>query len=232
MREPPHSSSPSTAGTDLEARIHRWVAICVTAAMLVDLALLVFEGQWLNAFLIFSIIAVILGPRLMGDLLPVRVPVEFQAVALVFAYVALFLGELRSYYERIWWWDIALHASSGLLLGILGFLLVYVLNENRRIDLHMRPRFVALFAFLFALSVGTLWEIFEFAMDNLVGTNMQKPMFGDPSGLTDTMWDLIVDALGALTISIIGWGYTRRGERSFIQRWIEKFIVRNPHLFR
>ena len=93
-------------------------------------------------------------------------------------------------------------------------------------------RFVALFAFLFAVTVGTLWEIFEFAMDQIVGTNMQKPMLGDPSGLTDTMWDMIVNALGALAISALGWWYTKRDERSFIEAWIRKFIERNPRLFR
>ena len=105
--------------------------------------------------------------------------------------------------------------------GVLGFLLVYVLNESERVEMHMRPRFVALFAFLFAVVVGTLWEIFEFAMDQLAGTRMQKPMFGDPSGLTDTMWDMIVNALGALTISALGWWYMNRGEHSFIESGFE-----------
>jgi len=117
-------------------------------------------------------------------------------------------------------------------MGILGFLLVYVLNESERVDIHMRPRFVALFAFLFAAAVGTLWEIFEFAMDQIAGTYMQKPMFGDPSGLTDTMWDMIVNTLGALGISALGWWYMRHRERSFIETWIRKFIEHNPRLFR
>jgi uncharacterized membrane protein YjdF len=96
----------------------------------------------------------------------------------------------------------------------------------------MRPRFVALFAFLFAVAVGALWEIFEFAIDRTFGTQMQKPMLNDPSGLTDTMWDLIVDTLGALGISVFGWWYMRRGADSFIEIWIQKFIARNPDLFR
>ncbi len=69
---------------------------------------------------------------------------------------------------------------QGVLLGILGFLLVYVLNQNPRIDLHMHPGFVALFAFCLAVTVVALWEIFEFAMDQLFRMNMRKPMFGDP----------------------------------------------------
>jgi len=173
----------------------------------------------------------IVAPMILGERLPVSVPAEFQIAAVVFIFCALFLGEIRNYYELLWWWDIALHVSSGLLLGILGFLMIYVLNESRNIDLQMRPRFIALFAFLFALATGALWEIFEFSMDRLFGTRMQKPMLGDESGLTDTMWDLIVDTVGALTISVLGWWYMHRGERSFIRVWIEKFIARNPGIF-
>ena len=125
-------------------------------------------------------------------------------------------------------WD----ASSGLLLGILGFLLVYVLNENKRIDLQMRPGFIALFAFAFAVAAGTLWEVFEFTVDQIFGTTMQKPMLGDPSGLTDTMWDLIVDALGAFVISAFGWWHMKRKKPSFVDLWIDRFIERNPRLFR
>jgi uncharacterized membrane protein YjdF len=115
---------------------------------------------------------------------------------------------------------------------MLGFLLIYVLNENERVDVHMRPRFVALFAFLFAVAVGAVWEIFEYSMDRLVGTTMQKPMLGDASGLTDTMWDLIVDTIGAFLISGLGWWYMKRKTHSFIEVWIRRFIERNPKLFR
>jgi hypothetical protein len=69
-------------------------------------------------------------------------------------------------------------------------------------------------------------------MDQTFGYTMQKPMFGDPSGLTDTMWDLIVDSLGAATNALLGWWYMSRHQRSFIDRMIWKFIVRNPNLFR
>ncbi|MBL8199378.1 MAG: hypothetical protein JNK40_00265 [Chromatiales bacterium] len=216
----------------IAARIHRGIVFAVVIAMTIEAVVMLLEAEWMNAFLVMMIMGVILAPTLLDRRLPVCIPAEFQVLALVFGFAALFLGEVRSYYQRFWWWDIALHAGSGLLLGILGFLLVYVLNESRRVDVHMRPGFVAFFAFVFAVAVGALWEIFEFAMDGLFGMNMQKPMLGDPSGLTDTMWDLIVDALGAGTISLFGWWYMRRSRRSFIENWIGKFIASNPHLFR
>ena len=107
------------------------------------------------------------------------------------------------------------------------------MNETEKLQLHMKAGFVAFFAFLFALGVGALWEIFEFTMDSLFGMNMQKPMLGDPSGLTDTMWDLIVDALGALVVSFLGWRYLKNPEqKSFLERWIDSFVARNPRFFK
>lgn len=217
---------------DVARRIHWGIVIVLHLAMTGELIASIYNGYWMNVFLIAAIMSVILIPLVLGYRFQLQIPSEFQILAVVFIFATLFLGEIRSYYERVWWWDIALHATSGLLLGILGFLLVYVLNENERADLHMRPRFVALFAFIFAIAVGALWEIFEFAMDQLFEMNMQKAMLGDPSGLADTMWDLIVDTLGAFVISVIGWWYMVRKEHSFIERWIQKFVKRNPHLFK
>jgi len=217
---------------DLAARIHRWIVIFVITLMAIELGWILIEKQWLSAFLIAMIMGVIIASVLLGDLLPVKIPAEFQILAVLFAFATLFLGEFRSYYNRFWWWDFTLHACSGLLLGILGFLHVYVMNEIRRIDLHLQPSFVAWFAFLFAVAIGVIWEVLEFAMDSIIGTTTQKPKFGDPSGLTDTMWDLILDILGAGVISIYGWYYLRNPEQSFIDRWIQKFIARNPTHFR
>ena len=232
MDIPPQPPTREKNTVDLPTRVHRGTLIVLQTIMAVELLLVFRDGQWINAFLVMAIMAITLSPAVIGRHFRVHIPPEFQVLAVVFVFASLFLGEIHSYYARFWWWDIALHTSSGLLMGILGFLLVYVLNENERIDIHMRPRFVALFAFLFAVTVGTLWEIFEFAMDQVVGTTMQKPMLGDPSGLTDTMWDMIVNGLGALTISALGGWYMKRRERSFIEAWIRRFIERNPRLFR
>lgn len=212
--------------------IHVWLTMALQVVVMIGLGLSIYERQWLNAAVILGILLLTFAPRILGKRFDVHIPPEFELVTIAFIFAALFLGETRGYYGRFWWWDIALHTTSGGLLGILGVLLVYLLNENPRIDLHMKPGFVAFFAFCFALAMGAMWEIFEFAMDRLFATNMQKPMFGDPSGLTDTMWDLIVDAAGALIVSAAGYGYMRRGAESFVERWIHRFIEANPRLFR
>lgn len=216
----------------LSSRIHRALVVALLIIMSIELVALVYERQWMNVFLILGIIAVTLIPYILGRQYHIHIPAEFQILAVIFIFASIFLGEIHRYYEKIWWWDTALHASSGLLMGILGFLLVYLLNENQRSQVDMTPRFVALFAFLFAVAVGTIWEVFEFAMDRIFGFDMQKPMLDDPSGLTDTMWDLILNVLGAFTISTLGWWYMVRQQPSFIDLWIDKFIARNPQLFK
>ena len=190
------------------------------------LVLSIYEHRWLIAFLVAGILILTLLPTALGKRFAVYIPPEFELLAILFIFATLFLGEVRGYYIKFWWWDVLMHAGSGFLFGIMGFLLVYVLNQEEKIQLHMKPAFVALFSFVFAIAIGSMWEIFEYSMDSLFGLNMQK------SGLVDTMWDLIVDAVGALVIAVLGYWYMQRGSEYFVEKWIAKFIEGNPRLFR
>lgn len=211
----------------LISNLHKRLTLFLQLTLLIGVILAVMQGRWLAAIATTGIIVVTFLPLILGRRFAVRIPPEFEVLAVVFVYASLFLGEVRGYYVRYWWWDGVLHAGSGFLLGILGFLLVYVLNERDDVDLHMQPRFVALFAFMFAVGMGAIWEIFEFVMDQSFGLNMQK------SGLIDTMWDLIIDTVGAMFISLIGWSYlSKAGSSSFLERWISTFVASNPRLFR
>jgi hypothetical protein len=211
-----------------ERPVHRRVTVALQAILLVGAGLELARGNWLAAAATIGVLAVTLLPIVLRRRFRVFIPSEFQLLAVVMVFASLFLGEVRDYFERYWWWDVALHAGSSVLLGILGFLLVYVLNKQENIAVYLKPGFVALFAFVFALALGALWEIFEFAMDRSIGVNMQK------SGLVDTMWDLIVDAAGALVMAALGYGYLKHtdDDDSFLERWIERFIRANPRLFR
>ena len=209
------------------SNLHKRLTLFLQLTLLIGVILAVMQGRWLAAIATTGIIVVTFLPLILGRRFAVRIPPEFEVLAVVFVYASLFLGEVRGYYVRYWWWDGVLHAGSGFLLGILGFLLVYVLNERDDVDLHMQPRFVALFAFMFAVGMGAIWEIFEFVMDQSFGLNMQK------SGLIDTMWDLIIDTVGAMSISLVGWSYlSKAGSSSFLERWISTFVASNPRLFR
>ncbi|WP_372591963.1 hypothetical protein [Guyparkeria sp.] len=212
--------------------IHQRITLVLQVIMLIELAFAIWEQQWLTAVMTVFILLLTLAPLLMRRFV-VFIPAEFKLLATVFIFASLFLGEIHGYYTRFWWWDVVLHAASGFLLGIVGFLMVYVLNEKKSIRFHMTPGFVALFAFTFAVAIGALWEIFEFVMDQIVGTNMQKAMLDDPSGLTDTMLDLIVDTVGAAVIAILGYGYLKvAAGKSFLEQWIAAFLEGNPRLFR
>jgi hypothetical protein len=220
------------APRDPAGRLHRLMLVAIQVVMAIELAALARAGLWQSAATVLGIMGLTLAPLVLRERLPVRVPYAFQILVVAFVFGALFLGEVRGYYERFWWWDTVLHASSGLLLGMLGFMLIYILNADEHIHFDVRPGFMALFAFCFALALGALWELFEFAMDRSFGLTMQKPTPGDPSGLTDTMVDLAVDAAGALAVSLYGFRYMRRGEPSFIVRLIERVTRDNPELFR
>ena len=218
--------SRSRKRTGERRRVHRSLTLGLQVILLLGASLALVRGQWQAAGMTLGVVVVTFLPVMLGRRFQVKIPPEFESLAVVFIFASLFLGEVRGYYLRYWWWDVLLHTGSGFLMGILAFLLVHVLNEKKEIGLHMNPRFVALFAFVFALGMGALWEIFEFGMDRLFGFNMQK------SGLVDTMWDLIVDALGALVISVLGWVYIRRaGSDSFLEEWINDFVEANPGLF-
>jgi len=229
-RQEPHTVV--NTGFSEENRFHKILVRILLVIMSLEGLYLLYSGQWLSFFLILLIIFALLAPLLFQSQLNVTVPAEFHISAVMFSFAALYLGEVQQFYQRLWWWDIALHATAGLLMGIIGFLMVYILNETERVGLNLTAGFIAFFAFLFAIAIGTFWEIFEFSVDQIFGMNMQKPMLGDPSGLTDTMWDVIVNAAGALLISLTGWWYLKSNQDFFVMGWIKKFISRNPRLFK
>ncbi|WP_218089780.1 hypothetical protein [Rhodohalobacter halophilus] len=214
------------------SKAHRWTGRVLLLVVGVEWVFLLFEAQWLSLFLVSLILLVLFSPIIFKRKLQVEIPAEFHLAAVFFTFAALYLGEIQEFYSRVWWWDIALHTTAGLLMGIVGFLLIYLLNESERVYVHLTPGFIAFFAFTFAVMIGTVWEIFEFAMDQLFDLNMQKPMLGDPSGLTDTMWDMIVNAIGASVISLMGWWYLKVERSFFVKEWIRTFIRKNPNLFK
>ena len=214
-------------------QIHRRVTFVLQTILAVETVVAVWQQQWLAALITIGIIVITLAPFFLAKFFRVYIPPEFVLLSIAFIFSSLFLGEVHGYYSLFWWWDVVLHSGSGFLLGIIGFLLVYILNETEHIDLHMKPGFVAFFAFLFAVGIGTFWEIFEYSMDSIFAMNMQKEMLGDPSGLTDTIWDLIVDAFGAMLIAVLGYGYIKAAKNeSFLERWIHEFITTNPRFFK
>jgi len=196
----------------------RIVWLILAAAM----AVAIWSGHWSNVFVIVTAFFLTLLPTIFADRFRIRFPMAFLAGISLFVFGTLFLGEVLDFYNRFWWWDILLHGTSAVGFGILGFLFVFFLFEGDRYA--APPWALALIAFVFALSIGTLWEIFEFGMDEIFGLNMQK------SGLPDTMTDLIVDALGALTGALSGF-FWLKGRQVGFSGMIEEFVDLNRQWF-
>lgn len=224
--EPDNTIITSDIPDSLVDRIDRWISLVLKIILAVGAVLEAIQGNWLYAIFTAGVVIVAFLPMLLGHRMHVRIPPEFELLAVIFVYASLYLGEVHNYYIKYWWWDILLHTGSGLILGIFGFLLVYVINEHEDLEMHMKPSFVGLFAFMFALGMGTIWEITEFAVDQLLGMDTQG------GSLIDTMSDLIVDGIGALIISIYGYIYLRTKQSdSFLERWIQHFITLNRRYF-
>lgn len=138
-----------------------------------------------------------------------------------FLFCAIFLGEILRYYSKVAVWDDILHFSSGIMTGIFGYMLLSVIERNNKNRIKntaadygrgalTHPATLVLFAFCFAAAVGLLWEIYEFALDHFFDLNMQKYRLDDGTqfighaALTDTMKDIIIDAVGALVGALTG----------------------------
>lgn len=199
-------------------RVELAIALALQIGIFVVVASSFFQGQWLVAFSGSVALFLTFTPAMIERRLKVALPVEFTLITCVFLYASFALGEVRDFYERIWWWDLALHGLSALTIGIIGFLGIYVFYMTNRIN--VAAGWIATITFALAVSVGTIWEVFEFLMDHFFGLNMQK------SGLVDTMTDLIINATGAAIAALIGYFYVKDEDSLVARRLIracEKF---------
>ena len=165
-------------------------------------------------------------PSILSKKFKIIIPSNMYIVYILFLWGAVFLGEVRNFYYKVPNWDTILHTCSGAMLGALGFSFINLLNKNERIQFELSPLFVCMFAFCFAITLGVIWEIYEFLFDGLLGLNMQKFSLENGTNLIgraalkDTMKDLIVDSLGALVMSTIGYISLK-----YKKGWIEKILI-------
>lgn len=176
------------------------------------------QQQWLIGFSGLAILILTFAPAMIERQLRVKLPVEFTLITCVFLYASFGLGEARDFYDRFWWWDLLLHGSSAIVMGLIGFLSIYVFYMTNRV--RVKPIYVAVITVALAISAGTLWEIFEFTADWAFGTGMQK------SGLVDTMTDLVTDTVGGIIAAAVGYYYVRNGDSLVGRRLIQKLLER------
>ena len=228
----------------------------VRAAMRLD-----FESVF---FCVMTLVLLIL-PSVLTRRLHVELPSTMEIIILLFIFAAEILGELNSFYIRVPHWDTMLHTLNGFLCAAIGFALVDLLNQSDMFSFKLSPVYLAVVAFCFSMTVGVLWEFFEYTGDNFLGFDMQKDtivhtirtveldetrsnkvitvddiadviiVHSDGSqealglggyldiGINDTMKDLMVNFVGAVVFSIIGYFYVKqKGKGSFAARFIPR----------
>ena len=223
------SSASSPDRPELQERsLSLTLTFVIQALLVVGLVVFIFRRDWENVFLTLLVIGLTLAPALLDRQYRIVIPPEFQLISAAFVFLSLFLGSATDYYYKYWWWDVVLHTSSGFLLGIVGYIFLFVLNRTNRIPRDMRPGFICFFAVTFSVFLGVMWEIVEFVVDRFTNANMQS----QETGVVDTMQDLIVDTIGAVIVAMMGMAYAKSGRYSFVADGVRKFIDRNPKLFR
>lgn len=165
-------------------------------------------------------------PGIISRKLSIQIPSRMYIMFAIFLYCAIYLGEVRSFYYQFKHWDVLLHGFSGAMLGALGYSFITLLNRSERVPVNLSPAFIVLFAFCFAVMLGVLWEIYEFAFDGFLGLNMQKFKLADGTkmvgrdALENTMKDLIVNTIGALFMSVMGYI-----SLNYKKGWIDKMLI-------
>lgn len=215
-------------------------------------------GNYQHTFLCLLSLALFAVPIFLERNLKIKLPATLEIVIFYFIFSAEILGEINNYYGNIPGWDTILHTINGFLCAAVGFALVDILNRSRKTKLHLSPVYLSLMAFCFSMTIGVLWEFFEFAGDQFLGLDMQKDFIIssfssvtlDPAtsgaviaieditrttietasgkvftingyldiGIIDTMKDLMVNFVGAVVFSVIGYFYTKNHGKSSVAK--------------
>ncbi len=189
-----------------------------------ELILSLLRFQWLSALAALGTFVLTLVPFFVQRKFNLRIPNYFIVTIILFIGASIILGEGSGFYYKFWWWDDMLHGLSAVAFGIIGFVILLYLVQSSKIK--ASPFLISVFSFSFAVAIGAIWEIFEFAMDQTFGMNMQK------SGLMDTMKDLIVDSLGGIVGAVSGYFYLKYGPGSVFAALVHPVIKENKKIFR
>lgn len=162
---------------ELEVREHR--SSLVVYLILRTLVILVLVRQIMmqnyeNIFVCLLTLLLLLVPSFVQLTFKVELPIFLEILILVFIYAAEILGEIDNYYFSIPYWDTILHTINGFVCAAVGFSMVSLLNKSEKIQFFVSPLFLAIVSFTFSMTIGVLWEFFEFSMDQLFAMDTQK----------------------------------------------------------
>ena len=247
------------------------VYVLLRLSVIVMLVAQMFNGNFENVYTCILALLLFSLPSLIERRLHIDLPDTLEIIILLFIYAAEILGEIQEYYVIIPFWDDILHTLNGFLFAAVGFSLVNILNRNKRVMLELSPFYMAVMAFCFSMTVGVLWEFFEWGVDTFMAKDMQKDtvlqaihsvtlhpegrnipvhirdiadvilVHSDGTqtalgvggyldiGLIDTMSDLLVNFIGAVVFSIIGFFYVKsQGKGKLAKQFIPQMMEDKP----
>ena len=178
MRKSPRDEALHARG-DLKKIIRRKpvvfaVYLVLRLIVLASLVSAIMRGEYESAFVCVLVLVLFMLPFFVQKNFGIRLPSTLEIIILLFIFAAEILGELQSYFIQYPNWDTMLHTTNGFLCAAFGFSLIDILNRNSKVKFTLSPLYVALAAFCFSMTIGVLWEFFEFSMDRLFHLDMQK----------------------------------------------------------
>lgn len=271
--KPPSRYRTIKKALGMELKEHKSSAIVyftLRALVMIVMVLQIFNRNYENVFLCLLTLLLLVVPSLVQVTMKIELPTTLEIIILVFIFAAEILGEIQEFYILFPFWDTVLHTLNGFLAAAIGFSMVDLLNRSERMMFKLSPLFMAIVAFCFSMTIGVVWEFFEFGMDQLFHTDMQKDtivhavysVLLDPAGgnraagitgitqvvvngqdlglggyvdigLIDTMKDLIVNFIGAVVFSVIGFFYVKnRGGGGVVGRFVPREKERKQDFLR
>ena len=161
----------------MELREHKSSFLVFTVLrmlVVVTMVLQFFNKNYENVYLCVLTLLLLIVPSFLQVSIKVELPTGLEIIILLFIFSAEILGEIRAFYLRIPIWDTMLHTLNGFLMAAIGFSLVDILNRGERFSFKLSPAYMAIVAFCFSMTIGVLWEFFEWGMDMFFHLDMQK----------------------------------------------------------
>lgn len=201
------------------------VSVVQTAKAGEELGSVLFQLMICTEAILFLFVPYILNHITKGRF---TLPAGFEIVFALYAFCGTIVGDMLNAFAVVPFWDSIMHAFSGVVLCYVGYLLADIMNRKQA-EKGGAPHgfFLALFAVCFAVALGSVWELVEYASDGLLGTNSQQfmetttgtfvtaediPLVGHLA-LRDTIKDMFLNTLGAVCTACVLAPYRAKKER-------------------
>ncbi len=170
-----HQFSAKVRANKISFSIYVLMGVLTVAVMIISF----FNGHFESVFTAGLSLILFLLPTFVEESFRIKLPMALEIVAVLFVFCANILGEIAEFYTLLHFWDDMLHYVSGFIFAAFGFSLVDILNRNTNFDFHLSPVFLSLVSLCFAVTVGVVWEFFEFTADTVLHADMQKDFIVD-----------------------------------------------------